>query len=113
MDIRISSVAILAVDDVRLLSIQLQLTLFETTFNAGQDVICLFLGIAVRHNIIGVPLKGYRRMHSSHPLIECQVKKDIRQPRRSDALNTKGNFRFERQVVAWRDRCVIDLRRKR
>ena len=28
-----------------------------------------------------------------------------------DALNAKGNFRF--QIVKWRDRPLVDLRRKR
>ena len=30
-----------------------------------------------------------------------------------DALNAKGNFRFEREIVQWRDRRLVDLRRKR
>ena len=30
-----------------------------------------------------------------------------------DALNAKGNFRFERQIVEWRDRPLVDLRLKR
>src|ERR1700758_1091088 len=29
------------------------------------------------------------------------------------SLNTKDNFRFERTIVGWRGRCVVDLRRKR
>ena len=31
----------------------------------------------------------------------------------SDAPNAKGNFRFEREILQWRDRPLIDLRRKR
>ena len=30
-----------------------------------------------------------------------------------DSPNAKGNFRFEREIVHWRDRLLIDLRRKR
>jgi hypothetical protein len=30
-----------------------------------------------------------------------------------DALNAKGNFRFERTIGHWRDGFVLDLRRKR
>ncbi|MHC2557976.1 hypothetical protein ACVJ6Q_009313, partial [Bradyrhizobium elkanii] len=29
------------------------------------------------------------------------------------SLNAKDNFRFERVIVGWRDRAVVDLRRKR
>jgi hypothetical protein len=29
-----------------------------------------------------------------------------------DALNTKGNFRFEREIRHWRSANVLDLRRK-
>ena len=28
-----------------------------------------------------------------------------------DALNAKGTFRFEREIVQWRDRPLVDLRR--
>ena len=37
------------------------------------------------------------------PEIVDVVKVDIRKQRRNDALNAKGNFRFERQIVEWRD----------
>ena len=47
------------------------------------------------------------------PEIVDVVKVDIRKQRRNDALNAKGNFRFERQIVKWRDRPLVDLRRKR
>ena len=47
------------------------------------------------------------------PEIVDVVKVDIRKQRRNDALNAKGNFRFERQIVEWRDRPLVDLRRKR
>ena len=46
------------------------------------------------------------------PLIEL-VEHDIGQKWRDDAPNVKGNFRFEREIVQWRDRPLIDLRRKR
>ncbi|MDD9998473.1 MAG: hypothetical protein OXQ89_12100, partial [Rhodospirillaceae bacterium] len=36
-----------------------------------------------------------------------------RQQWRDDTLNAKGNFRFERQILGWRDRQLVDLRRKR
>ena len=37
-----------------------------------------------------------------------------RRPKRGHyALNAKGNFRFDRLIEGWRDKPVLDLRRKR
>ena len=47
------------------------------------------------------------------PLIQHMVQEDVRKYRRDDAPNAKDNFRFERIIVGWRGRIVIDLRRKR
>ena len=46
-------------------------------------------------------------------ILKANGKKGGTARRGDDTLNTKGNFRFERQIVAWRKRPVIDLRRKR
>jgi hypothetical protein len=40
------------------------------------------------------------------------VQHEIREQRRDDALNAKGNFRFEREIRHWRSGDVLDLRRK-
>jgi hypothetical protein len=41
------------------------------------------------------------------------VKKKIGQEGADDALNAKGNFRFERALRHWRSGDVLDLRRKK
>jgi hypothetical protein len=41
------------------------------------------------------------------------MQKEIGQDRADGSLNTKDNFRFERTIVGWRGRCLVDLRRKR
>jgi hypothetical protein len=46
------------------------------------------------------------------PQIEDIVQVDVGQQRRDDALNAKGNFRFEREIRHWRSGNVLDLRRK-
>ena len=46
------------------------------------------------------------------PSVEHLVQVDVAEQGRKHALNAKGNFRFERQIVAWRERPMIDLRRK-
>jgi hypothetical protein len=41
------------------------------------------------------------------------VQKDIGEQRADYALNAKDNFRFERTIIGWRGRVVLDLRHKR
>ena len=41
------------------------------------------------------------------------MQEQIRQQWADGSLNAKDNFRFERTIVGWRGRCVVDLRRKR
>jgi len=55
-------------------------------------------------------------MHSAAgTLIEIDGEEwiSIEQGQRHDALNAKGNFRFERIVAGWRAGSVVDSRRKR
>jgi hypothetical protein len=47
------------------------------------------------------------------PVPEEAVHVAIGQQRADDALNAKGNFRFEREVRQWRRGPMLDLRRKR
>jgi hypothetical protein len=37
---------------------------------------------------------------------------DVGEQRRDGSLNAKDNFRFERTIMGWRERRVVDLRRK-
>jgi hypothetical protein len=41
------------------------------------------------------------------------VERDVGEQGRDHALNTKGNFCFERSIQGWRSHSVLDLRRKR
>ena len=71
-----------------------------------------------QHRIVGITdLEGPSpkpRLHFMlEPLVQHLMQIDVTQRRRDDAMNAKGNFRFERQIVEWRDRPLIDLRRKR
>jgi hypothetical protein len=47
-----------------------------------------------------------------HPDVEGIMQEKVRQDRADDALNAKGNFRFEREIRQWRSGNVLDLRRK-
>jgi hypothetical protein len=40
------------------------------------------------------------------------VQHDVTEQRRQHSPNAKGNFQFERVIVGWRGRAVLDLRRK-
>jgi glycine/D-amino acid oxidase-like deaminating enzyme len=57
--------------------------------------------------LLSMPAVG-RRL-ASEPIRRLQVGAE----RRYDALNAKDNFRFDRTIIGWRGRCVVDLRRKR
>ena len=47
-----------------------------------------------------------------HPDVERVVQEEIGEQRTDHSPNAKGNFQFERVVVGWRSRAVLDLRRK-
>ena len=50
-----------------------------------------------------------RSIHGTwHHVSSKHLRRDV-----DDAPNAKGNVRFEREIVQWRDRPLIDLRRKR
>jgi hypothetical protein len=66
----------------------------------------------VKHRIVGVSGIPNARQMPCHPKIKCVVQKQVGQERRHDALNAKGNFRFEREIRHWRSGNVLDLRRK-
>ena len=62
--------------------------------------------------IVGITLERIVGMDALHPLVERIVQEQIGQQRTYDALNAKGNFRFEREIRQWRSGNVLDLRRK-
>jgi hypothetical protein len=53
------------------------------------------------------------RKRSHHPHVEGIMQEQIRQGGANGSTNAKDNFRFERMIVGWRERPVVDLRRKR
>jgi hypothetical protein len=66
----------------------------------------------VRDNIIRVPLEWHRWMHATHPVVKREVQKNIGHQRTDYSPYAKGNFQFERVIAGWRQRPVLDLRRK-
>ena len=70
-----------------------------------------------RHDVIRKPddddvASGVLLAPCLDPEVKHVVEIDVRQLRRYHAPNAKGNFQFERVVVGWRSRAVLDLRRK-
>ena len=78
-------VVILAVDDVRLLRMDVQPALRQTTFDMRQDLLRLRLRPTVRDDIIRVPLERNVRVRCPHPVVEREVQEDIGQERARDA----------------------------
>src|SRR5215471_16975998 len=74
-------VIILAVDDFRLVRMQLQLATFQPCLNAALDGLRLLLAYAVRDDIICTSLKRHRWVRLAHPVVECEVQKDVSQQR--------------------------------
>ena len=106
-------VVILTVDDVRLLRMDVQPALRQTTFDVRQDLLRLRLRPTVRDDIVRVPLERNVRVRRPHPVVEREVQEDIGQERARYSLNAKGNFQFDRVITGWRDRPVLDWRLKR
>ena len=46
------------------------------------------------------------------PIGQGRSQKEVGQQRADDALNAKGNFRFERELRGWRSGLVLDTRCK-
>src|SRR5713226_5030091 len=93
-------VVILAVDDTRLAGMDFQSTLREPTSDALQDLLRLRLRPAVRDNIICVPLEWHAGMYPAHPVVECEVQKDIRRQRTDhSALRRPLRPRHQRPIL--------------
>jgi hypothetical protein len=86
--------------------------LLEPTANRGQHRLGLRLRLAVDNGIVRVPFEQHTRIRSPHPSVERVMQEEIGQQRTEDAQYAKGNFQFERMIVAWREQLVLDLRRK-
>jgi len=62
-------IVILAVDDPRLLGMHFQSPVLESTLDARQYLLRLLLRLAVRDDIVGVPLERNSRVRLAHPLV--------------------------------------------
>ena len=70
------------------------------------------------HKVVGKPHELARPSQPElrlplEPRIQHMVQEYVRKHRADVAPNAKGNFRFEREIAQWRDRPLIDFRRKR
>ena len=102
----------------RLLGVQPQPVLLQPLRQHPKHPSHVVLVLEHQHRVVGVadlkrPPPKPRLHFVLEPLIQHFVQVDVRQCRRDDAPNAKGNFRFERQIVGWRDRPLVDMRRKR
>jgi hypothetical protein len=77
------TVAVLAVDDPRLVGVKPQAHLPHPRGDPGQHALCLPPALAMHDNIIGIALKRAARMIPGHPHIERVVQEQVRQDRRN------------------------------
>jgi len=87
-----SPVAILTVDSLCLLRMQLQLAPREPPLNGRFKPLGLSLTLAMHDDIIGIPLEGNVGILPSHPLIERIMQEKIGQQRAYDSTNAKDNL---------------------
>jgi len=71
---------------------------------------CFALGLRHEDEVVGVTHEtGARLRYLAVEVVEVQIGKEGRY----GSPNAKDNFRFERTILGWRGRCLLDLRRKR
>src|SRR6266508_1476013 len=98
-------IVILAVDDPRLLGMHFQPTVLESTLDSRQNLLRLLLRLAVRDDIVGVPLERNVPMHLSHPVIEREMQKHIGQKGTDDSsLRRPLRPRCQRPILQLRGR---------
>ncbi|MGY3387976.1 hypothetical protein ACVWW6_000567 [Bradyrhizobium sp. USDA 3311] len=68
---------------------------------------------AMADDVVGVAFERNVGIRPFHPNVEHVVQEQVCQDWTDGSLNANDNFRFERVIVGWRDRAVVDLRRKR
>jgi chorismate mutase len=85
----------------------------ETPFQRCSKRKRLAFAPAVADDIVSVPFKWHTGKSPLQPDVERVMQEQIGQQRRDYALNAKDNFRFERTIIGWRGRVVLDLRHKR
>jgi hypothetical protein len=85
MGVTSSSIFILAVDYLRLLWMQFQLTLRKSPFNLCSQPLGLCFTSAMTNHIVSKSLEWYLRIISPHPHIERVVQKEIGQQGADDS----------------------------
>jgi hypothetical protein len=107
------SVAGTAVDDLRLLRMQLKMALRYSPFQGRPKRLRFLQAAAMTDHIVSASLESNARVPPTHPFIENVMQKEICQQRARYSPNAKGNFQFERLIGGWRALPLLDLRRKR
>jgi hypothetical protein len=92
------AVVILAVDDARLLRMEFQTARLQPIPYRFQNLPNLRLTVAVNEAVIGIPLKMHLRIVPPKPIIQCMVKKHIRNDGAHHATNTIANLEITRVV---------------
>jgi len=97
------------VDDPRLLRIDVHAQLLQDSTRRLQRDTRLRRGRAGDDPVVRVP-RELITLASHLPIKRGQ--ENVAQQRRGGSLNAKDNFRFERTIMGWRERRMVDLRRK-
>jgi hypothetical protein len=99
-------------------SVQLKRELREPFAHRIPELPRIGLSLEARHDVVSVAhddhlARGLSLAPLRRPEVKDVVQKNVGQQRRRHAMDTKGNFEFERRVALQRTRLVLDLRRKK
>src|SRR5262249_17463530 len=105
-------------DQTRLVRMQTEREAFQPLAQGGQKPLGIGRVLKAGDEVVGIAHDDDIALSMAvsplpRPEIEDGVQVDIGEQWRDGSLNAKGNFRFERIIVAWRSGFVLDLRRKR
>ena len=107
------TVAVLAIDDPRLVGMKPKPHLSHPRGDPGKHILSLLFAHAVHDGIVGVALERAVRIVPGHPRIERKMHEQVRQDRRNDCSHAIANFEFDRvaagcgapgQATRWRRR---------
>ena len=106
-----------ALHQSRFLRVEGQAVFPDTLREHRQDPPRVVLVFEAQHRIVGIAHQEgappqARADTLVKPGVQDFVEEDVREQRADYSPNAKGNFQFERVIVGWRVRQVLDLRRK-
>lgn len=89
----------------------------ETFAQRGECPLGCEVILECHHGVVRVshqdaPTLEVRARRCFEPFVQHVVQVDVRKQRRDGSLNAKDNFRFERTIMGWRERRMVDLGRK-